>query len=87
IISKIYDDMPSSNQSKAELTFSFSDYLSKLNNEQKIKEGIDMIVKFKNAVPRSDRGLTDPMINAGLQKIAAAKGGDIQAYATNAIKQ
>jgi aminopeptidase N len=86
-ISKIYGDIPSLDQSKAELTFSFCDYLSKLNDEKKIKEGIDMVIKFKNAVPKSYRSLTDPMINAGLQKIAAAKGGDVQVYATNAMKQ
>jgi len=82
---KKYDDLPIS-QTKLELTIPFCNYLSKLNDTQKIKQGIDKVVVFKNAVPNSYKSFTDPAIIDALQKIGTAKGGDIQAYVANAIK-
>jgi aminopeptidase N len=86
IVAEKYDNMPPG-QEKFSVTPSFCDYLSKLNDEQKIEKGIDLVIKFKNSVPKSYRSLTDPTINAGLQKIASVKGGNVQAYVANAIKQ
>ncbi len=80
---KMYSDMPSS-QRKLQLTGTFCNYLSKLNDTQKIKDGIDKVITFRNSIPQAYRSFTDPAINAGLQKIADAKGADVQAYISNA---
>jgi aminopeptidase N len=85
MIVKKYNDQPLS-QSKLELTSAFCDYLSQLNDEQKIKAGVDKVLAFKNAIPQAYKSFTDPAIKAGLQKIASAKGGDMQAYVNNALK-
>jgi aminopeptidase N len=85
MIVKKYDDLPLG-QGKLNLTPAFCDYLSKLNDTQKIKAGIDKVVAFKNLIPEAYKNFTDPAINAGLEKIATAKGGDIQAYVQSAVK-
>ena len=64
----------------------FGIHEKKLNDEQKIKAGVDKVLAFKNAIPQAYKSFTDPAINAGLQKIASAKGGDMQAYVNNALK-
>ena len=85
IIVKKYDDLPLG-QGKLNVTPAFCDYLSKLNDTQKIKAGIDKVVAFKNSIPEAYKNFTDPAINASLEKIATAKGGDIQAYVQSAVK-
>ena len=82
-ILKMYADMPASQQ-KLELTESFCNYLSKLSDEQKIKNGIDKVIAFRNDIPQAYRNFTDPSINAALQTIADAKGANMQAYINNA---
>jgi aminopeptidase N len=84
VVSK-YDALPLG-QSKLNATPAFCAYLSKLNDTEKIKAGIDKVVAFRNAIPQQYRNFTDPAIKGGLQKIAAAKGGDLQAYVDNALK-
>jgi aminopeptidase N len=85
MIMKKYDDLPIS-QTKLNMTPGFCDYLSKLDDTQKIKAGVDKVITFKKAIPEAYRNFTDPTIDAGLKKIATAKGGDVQAYITNSLK-
>lgn len=85
IIVKNYDDMPLS-QAKVSATVKFCFYLSKLNDAQKIKSGVDKVVVFRNLIPQAYRNFTDPPINAGLQQIATAKGGEIQNYVQTKMK-
>lgn len=85
MIAKAYDDLPLG-QNKIQSTMSFCDYLSKLNDTQKIKEGVDKIVAFRNAIPQQYRKYTDAPINAALQKVADAKGSDVQAYIQTQMK-
>ncbi len=80
-----YDALPLS-QTKLNITPAFCTYLSKLNDTEKIKAGIDKVVAFRNGIPEQYRSFTDPAIKGGLQKLAAAKGGDVQAYVDNALK-
>ena len=85
VIFKNYSDMPPG-QSKLTATPQFCVYLSKLNDAQKINNGIDKVIAFRNAIPQAYRGFTDPVINGGLQQIATAKGGDVQAYIQTQMK-
>jgi aminopeptidase N len=82
MIVKAYDELPLG-QSKIQSTMSFCNYLSKLNDTQKIKNGIDKVVAFRNSIPQQYRKFTDAPINAALQEIANAKGADLQAYINN----
>jgi aminopeptidase N len=86
MIIKKYDNLPLG-QAKLNLTPAFCDYLSKLNDTQKIEQGIDKIIQFKNSIPEAYKNFTDPAINGGLQKIATTKGGEVQTYVSNAIKK
>ncbi len=82
IIVKWYNGLPPG-QGKLQSTATFCDYLSKINDTQKIKNGVDKVVAFRNSIPQQYRSFTDAPINAALQKIADAKGGDVQAYISN----
>ena len=85
MIVKKYEAMPLS-QDKLSLTATFCTYLSKLNDMQKVKAGIDKVIALRNSIPQQYWNFTDPSIKAGLQKISDAKGADIQAYVSNALK-
>ena len=56
----------------------FADFLSKVKDPQKVKEGVDLIVEFREAVPQAFRNQTDPFINnmvlKGLANKKAAAG-------------
>jgi aminopeptidase N len=54
-----------------------------LNNA---KKGIDLIIKFRNAIPEQFRSFVDPMIMGGLTKLGKAKGKDIEDYIANGMK-
>ena len=85
VIMKAYDDMPVS-QKKLQATATFCTYLSTLNDTQKIKDGIDKVIALRNAIPQQYRTITDPVVKAALQKVATAKGGEIQTYVDNDLK-
>lgn len=76
-----------STQSKLNLTAYFCTYLSKLSDTQKIKDGVDKVVAFRNKIPSAYKDSLFPYINDALQKIGTAKGGDVQSYVANAISK
>jgi aminopeptidase N len=51
----------------------FADFLSKVKNTDKLKNGIDMIVKFRDTIPQQYHSFTDPFINDVLNKMAEKK--------------
>jgi aminopeptidase N len=55
-------------QQKFEALATLSTYLSALKNTDKVKWGIDEIVKFREGVPEGFRGQTDPFINGMILK-------------------
>lgn len=62
-------------QGKFQALGGLSTYLSAIKNAEKIKWGVDEIVKFREKVPESFRSQTDPFINGMILKgILAAKG-------------
>jgi aminopeptidase N len=85
MIAKAYEALPLG-QEKIQSTMSFCDYLSKLNDTQKIKNGVDEVIAFRNSIPQQYRKYTDAPINAALQKVADAKGSDVQAYIQTQMK-
>jgi len=84
-ILKQYQQTPPGQQ-KFEATAAFCEYLTKINDVDKIKRGIDEIVAFKNMIPETYRSFTDQIINSALQRVASAKGSEVKAYIDNAVK-
>ena len=72
VVVKIFADMPVA-QSKFEMLQPFSNFLAKVQNTEKFKKGIDLIVEFREAIPGSVRGQTDPFINDMILKGLANK--------------
>jgi aminopeptidase N len=72
IIAANFDDMPVS-QAKFEKVQPFANYLSKVKNTDNLKRGVDMIVKFREAIPQAFRNQTDPFINNIVLKGLATK--------------
>ena len=79
LISKAYNDGPISFE-KIQTTAKYADYLAKLNDNTKVKKGIDNILAFRNQIPEQFRGNVDPQFTAALAKITKAKGAEIGDY-------
>lgn len=79
IISKAFNDGPLSFE-KIQMTSKYADYLAKLNDNAKVKKGIDNILAFRNQIPEQFRGNVDPQFTAALAKITKAKGAEIGDY-------
>jgi aminopeptidase N len=82
---KQYEETPPG-QGKFEATAAFCQYLATLTDPAKIKRGVDAIVTFKNMIPETYRTFTDQIIKNALEKVAAAKGGEVKTYIENEVK-
>jgi aminopeptidase N len=71
-ISSQFEDAPLSPE-KLQLTGAYAEYIGKLKDQQKVKAGVDKIIKFKNSVPEPYRVYTDPSINQALDKLSKEK--------------
>lgn len=80
-----YDEMRPG-EDKFETTFSFCEYLLRLDDTTKIKKGIDEVIKFKNEVSEGDRTYVEPIIKQMLTKIGYEKGRDIAMYVKESLK-
>ncbi|MFZ4772323.1 MAG: hypothetical protein ACOYLO_19210, partial [Ferruginibacter sp.] len=78
-IANRFNQMPLS-QEKFESLDGFSTYLIKLDNFNNVKKGIDLVIKFRLAIPENFRGFTDPAIKSNLTKLGKAKGKEIEDY-------
>jgi aminopeptidase N len=84
-ISKMYADAPPSFE-KVTMTTKFAEYLAKLNDVSKIKNGIDKIMAFRNLIPEQFRGNVDSGFKASLDKISKAKGTEVEDYIKSVFK-
>jgi len=85
LIAKNYQETPPS-QEKIGSTIDFGGYLEKLNDNAKIKKGIDYIMIFRNQIPEEYRNFTDPSFKAAFDKLSKAKGAEITEYISNVFK-
>ncbi len=69
-VASAYDGMPIG-QAKFNLTPAFADMLSKVSSTDKLKKGVDLIVKFRDQIPEQ-YGIT-PVINNMLNGVIAKK--------------
>ena len=80
-----FDKAPLSEE-KLNMTETFCSYLEKVNNVSNVKKGIDVILKFRKAIPGQFKNFTEPVFKASLNKLSKAKGGEIADYITNVMK-
>lgn len=80
-----YAAMPLS-QEKIGATMTFAGYLEKVQNMALVKEGIDLIFKFRKAIPEQFLGFVDPMFKNGLSKLGKVKGTEIEDYISDGFK-
>lgn len=78
IVTGLYASMPTWRQMmKSE---NFADYFILLQDTATIKQGVDMLLKFRNEIPVQYRMYTDPGFRKGLDKLAKAKGQETSDY-------
>ena len=80
-----YNDAPAS-QDKLQMTIAFCDYLIKVTDVKKVKQGIDYIIEFRNFIPEQYRSFTDANFKKGLDKISKSKPGVVAEYITQVFK-
>ena len=79
-----FEKMPMS-QGKFQMLNTLSTYLSAIKDPEKVKRGVDEIVKFRDAVPENFRNQTDPFINGMVLKgILTKKDKDAKENINNA---
>ena len=61
------------NRAKLDMTVSLTKFLVKVKNTNTLKKGVDLIVSFREEIPKQYHGFTDPYINGELQKLAVQK--------------
>src|ERR1019366_6726679 len=66
-VADAFEKMPLS-QGKFSAIQPFSTLLGKLKNTEKVKRGVDLIVSFRDAIPKQARNQTDPFINEMILK-------------------
>ncbi len=84
-IHQMYNDAPLSFE-KVGLTNKFADYLTKVSDLEKVKQGVDAVMSFRNAIPAAYRGAVDPSFKAALGKVGKAKGAEIENYINEKFK-
>jgi aminopeptidase N len=72
VISDNFEKMPIS-EAKFKFVQPYAQLLSKVQNTDQLKRGVDLIVKFREAVPQAYRNQTDGFINRALTGVAAKK--------------
>jgi len=72
LISDNFEKMPV-NQEKFMFIRPYSELISKVKSTTQVKRGVDLIVKFREAIPQAYRNQTDGFINNALSGIAAKK--------------
>jgi aminopeptidase N len=85
LVTANFAKMPLS-QAKFQFIQPYADMLGKVSNTEKVKKGIDLIVKFRDAIPKAVRNQTDPFINNILTGVATKKQASGQQEQADYIK-
>jgi aminopeptidase N len=60
-------------QDKITSSSAFAKYLTTVKDKEKVRKGVDEIMKFRNQIPEQYRGFIDPGFKQGFDKISAAQ--------------
>jgi aminopeptidase N len=74
-ITNTFDKMPVT-ESKLDFLAPYITLLSKVKSTDRLKHGVDVVIKFKEAIPSAYRGQTDPYFDAGLNSLVKKKVAD-----------
>lgn len=85
LLSGSYNDMGFSFD-KLNTTSKYAEYLSKLNNFNNVKKGIDDMVTFFNAIPEAYRDRVAPLFQSAFNKIVKTKGKEAEDYIKTVFK-
>jgi aminopeptidase N len=75
VVSDYFEKMPT-NQNKFEFMMPYATMLTRVKNAEKLKRGVDLLIKFKEAIPEAYRKQTDPYFDNALKGVAKKKGDD-----------
>ncbi len=84
-IANAYSNSPASFE-KFRNTGQFINYLTKIQDISKIKDGVDRVMEFRNSIPASFREHTDPTFKNLFNKLSKAKGKEIEDYINSVFK-
>jgi hypothetical protein len=60
-------------ETKFDMVGTITKFLRKVKNASNFEKGVNMIVQFRDDVPKKYRGTTDPIINGQLSELLAKK--------------
>ena len=84
-VASSYDNTQASKE-KIDLTKEFCNFLCKVNDLDKVKKGIDYVIKFRNQIPEQYRIYTDSPIKKALDNVTKCKGKVIDDYIQSNFK-
>ena len=84
-ISDDFEQMPVAQEKFMFLT-SYAGLVGKVSNTNQVKRGVDLIVKFREAIPQAYRNRTDGVINGLLNQIASKKAAEGQQEQADYVK-
>ena len=84
-ISDDFEQMPVAQEKFMFLT-SYAGLVGKVSNTNQVKRGVDLIVKFREAIPQAYRNRTDGVINGLLNQIASKKAAEGQQEQADYLK-
>ena len=73
-------------QEKFQMVDDFADFIAKISDVDKVKKGIDEIIKLRNQIPSQYRSFTDSGFKKNLEKISKGKGKEIENYVNEVFK-
>jgi len=85
LITNSFNDAPLS-EIKMNMAESYAKYLQKIDDLNKVKKGIDCIIKLRSQIPASYRDYTDPMFEKMLNPLGSSKGEEIRNYIEKGMK-
>ncbi|MEP7110527.1 MAG: M1 family metallopeptidase [Ferruginibacter sp.] len=85
LIAGIYNEEPFS-QEKIGMSLGIINYLLKVNDLDKIKEGINDVMVIRKNIPENLRGFTDIAFKRSFDKLSKAKGIEVEEYIKTLFK-
>lgn len=67
-------------QEKIGMSIGVINYLENINDNGKLKKGIDNVLSVRKNIPAQYRNFTDPAYKKGFDALSKAKGGEIEEY-------